>query len=151
MGSTGTFNSNRLGFKGVEDLGGGMNAHFTLESGFNTGTGALDVANTIFNRTAAVCLGGSRGSLDFGRQYTVAFKTIASYDPFGYKYPGIADAVRSTAGVRYDNDIQYIGTFGPLTVRAEYALGEQAGNTSAGSNMAIGGTYAAGPLSVGAA
>src|SRR5436309_552652 len=32
MGSTGTYNSNRLGFKGVEDLGGGLNAHFTLEA-----------------------------------------------------------------------------------------------------------------------
>ena len=151
MNSIGTYNTNRLGFKGVEDLGGGMNAHFTLESGFNTGTGALDVANTIFNRTAAVGLGGSWGSLDFGRQYTVAFKTIASYDPFSYKYTGIADAVRSSAGTRYDNDIQYIGTFGPVTVRAEWALGEQAGDTGRGSAKSLGGTYAAGPLSIGAA
>jgi predicted porin len=151
MGSTGTYNSNRLGFKGVEDLGGGLNAHFTLESGFNTGTGALDAANVLFNRTAAVGLGGAWGSVDFGRQYTVAFKTIAAYDPFGYKYPGIADAVRSSAGTRYDNDIQYIGTFGPVTVRAEWALGEVAGDTGRGSKKSIGGTYAAGPLSVGAA
>jgi len=151
MGSTGTFNSNRIGFKGVEDLGGGLNAHFTLESGFNSGTGALDAANTLFNRTAAVGLGGAWGSLDFGRQYTVPFKTIASYDPFGYKYPGIADAVRASAGTRYNNDIQYIGTFGPVTVRAEWALGEVAGDTGRGSAKSIGGTYAAGPLSVGAA
>ncbi|MGH8807172.1 MAG: porin [Noviherbaspirillum sp.] len=151
MGSNGTFNSNRLGFRGVEDLGGGLNAHFTLETGFNTGTGALDVANTLFNRTAAVGLGGSWGSLDFGRQYTVAFKTIASYDPFSYKYPAIASAVAATAGVRYNNDIQYIGKFGPVTARAEYALGETVGSTSTNSTLAIGGTYAAGPLSIGAA
>mgnify|MGYP005805723351 CR=1 FL=1 len=44
MGSNGTYNSNRIGFKGVEDLGGGLNAHFVLETGFNTGTGALDNA-----------------------------------------------------------------------------------------------------------
>jgi len=151
MGSTGTYNSNRIGFKGVEDLGGGLNAHFTLETGFNTGTGALDVANTLFNRTAAVGLGGAWGSLDFGRQYTVAFKTIASYDPFSYKYPGIALAVPATAGTRYDNDIQYIGTFGAFTARAEYALGEVTGNNSAGSKRAVGASYADGPLALGAA
>ena len=57
----------------------------------------------------------------------------------------------ATAGVRVDNDIQYTGTFGPLTARAEYALSEQAGGGSAGSHAAIGGTYASGPLSIGAA
>jgi predicted porin len=151
MGSTGTYNSNRLGFKGVEDLGGGLNAHFTLESGFNTGTGAQDVAGVIFNRTAAVGLGGAWGSVDLGRQYTVAFKTIAAYDPFSYKYPGIALAVPATAGTRYDNDVQYIGTFGAVTARAEYAFGEVAGNNSAGSNRAVGLSYNEGPLALGGA
>ncbi|WP_082584063.1 porin [Noviherbaspirillum sp. Root189] len=152
MGSNGTYNSNRIGFKGVEDLGGGLNAHFTLETGFNTGTGALDNAtNQLFQRTAAVGLGGAWGSLDFGRQYTVAFKTIASYDPLSYKYPGIASAVPATAGTRYNNDIQYIGTFGPITARAEYALGETVGSNSTNSSTAIGASYNAGPLSVGGA
>jgi predicted porin len=149
--ANGRYNSNRLGFKGVEDLGGGLNAHFVLENGFNSGTGGLDAANTLFNRTAAVGLGGSWGSLDLGRQYTVAFKTIASYDPFSYKYPAIASAVAATAGTRYNNDIQYIGTFGAITARAEYALGEVAGSTSTGSSAAIGASYNEGPLSIGAA
>ncbi|NEX64236.1 porin [Noviherbaspirillum galbum] len=152
MGSTGTYNSNRIGFKGVEDLGGGMNGHFTLETGFNTGTGALNNAtNQLFERTAAVGLGFGANSLDLGRQYTVAFKTIAAYDPFSYKYPGIALAVPATAGTRYNNDIQYTGTFGPVTARAEYALGEVAGDRTAGSNRAIGVNYANGPLALGGA
>ncbi len=151
MGSNGTYSSNRIGFKGVEDLGGGLNAHFTLETGFNSGTGALDAANAIFNRTAAVGLGGSWGSVDLGRQYTVAFKTIAPYDPLSYKFPGIASAIAATAGVRYSNDIQYSGSFGPVTVRAEHALGEVAGSNSTNASSAIGASYNAGPLSVGAA
>jgi predicted porin len=151
MSSIGTFNSNRLGFRGVEDLGGGLNAHFTLETGFNTGTGALDAANTLFNRTAAVGFGGGWGSVDFGRQYTVAFKTISAYDPFNYKYPGIADAVRSSFAMRNNNDIQYSGTFGAVTVRAEYVLGEVAGDTGRGSAKSVGGTYDAGTFSVGGA
>lgn len=152
VGSNGTYNSNRLGFKGVEDLGGGLNAHFVLESGFNTGTGALDNANNaLFNRTALVGLGGAWGSLDLGRQYTVAFKTIGAYDPLSYKYPGIALAVPATAGVRYNNDIQYTGTFSDVTVRAQYAMGEVAGSTSTGSAKAVGLGYANGPISIGAA
>lgn len=152
VSSNGTFNANRIGFKGVEDLGGGMNAHFTLESGFNTGTGALDTpAGTLFQRTAAVGVGGAWGSLDLGRQYTVAFKTLAGYEPLGFKYPGIALAVAMTAGTRNNNAVQYIGNFGALTVRAEYALGEQAGSVSNGAAQAAGFSYSAGPFQGGAA
>lgn len=156
MGSTGTYNSNRIGFRGVEDLGGGANAHFVLESGFNTGTGGLDNANTpatLFNRSAYVGLGGTWGSLDFGRQYSIAFKTIAAYDPMQYKYVGITRAVPATAGVRYNNDIQYAYTFAPagVTVRAGYALGEEAGSTSTNSTKAFALSYAQGPLALGGA
>jgi predicted porin len=152
MGSTGTYNSNRLGFKGVEDLGGGLNAHFTLESAFNSGTGAADTTRH-FGRSAFVGLGGQWGSLDLGRQYTVAFKTVGAYDPFNYKFTGIIPLTGTSvsAGTRTDNNIQYTGTFGPITARAEYSLAERAGGGSAGSHAAVGGTFANGPFSVGAA
>ena len=149
MGSNGNYNSNRIGFRGMEDLGGGMNAHFTLESGFNSGTGAFDnAAGVLFNRTASVGVGGAWGALDLGKQYTVAFKTIAAYDPFGYKYVAITAAVPATAGVRYNNDIQYTGNFGAITARAEYALGEAAGNASTGSAKSAGLSYNNGNLVV---
>lgn len=152
MGSNGQYNSNRLGFKGVEDLGGGLNAHFTLESGFNTGTGALDNATgTLFNRSAFVGLGGAWGSVDLGRQYSVNFKTIGSYDPFNYKYTAIIPLAAQAGLTRLNNDIQYTGTFGAVTARAEYALGEQAGSAADGSAKAIGVSYAGGPFSVGGA
>jgi len=156
MSSNGTYNSNRLGFKGVEDLGGGLNAHFTLEQGFNSGTGQLDTATTtnkLFNRSAFVGLGGRWGSIDLGRQYTVAFKTVGAYDPFNYKYTGIIPLAGGSvsAGTRNDNDIQYTGTFGPLTARAEYALGENVGGGQNNTAAAVGATFATGPFSVGAA
>lgn len=152
MGSNGTYNSNRLGFKGVEDLGGGLNAHFTLETGFNTGTGTLDnAANRLFNRAASVGLGGSWGSLDFGRQYSVNFKTIALYDPFSYKYTGIIPLAGQGGLTRLDNDIQYIGSFGPVTARAEYALGEQAGSTGNGATQGVSASYSASGITVGGA
>jgi predicted porin len=152
MSSAGTYNSNRIGFKGVEDLGGGLNAHFTLESGFNSGTGA-NTDSRFFNRSAFVGLGGAWGSIDLGRQYTVAFKTVGAYDPFNYKFTGIIPTSQASisAGTRNDNDIQYTGTFGPLTARAEYALGERTGGGSGGTAAAVGATFATGPFSVGAA
>jgi predicted porin len=154
MGSNGTYNSNRIGFKGVEDLGGGLNAHFTLETGFNTGTGALNnTTNQLFQRQANVGIGGTWGSLDFGRQYTVAFKTVAAYDPFNYKYTAIipTSGALVAAGTRNNNDVQYTGTFGPVTARAEWALGEVAGSTRAGSTKAIGASYDQGPFAAGIA
>jgi predicted porin len=153
MNSAGTYNSNRLGFKGVEDLGGGLNAHFTLETGFLSGSGSNADTTRFFNRSSFVGLGGNWGSLDLGRQYTVAFKTVGAYDPFNYKFTGIIPTSQASisAGTRNDNDIQYTGTFGPLTARAEYALGEQVGGGSNNSAAAVGATFATGPFSVGAA
>lgn len=155
MGSNGTYNSNRLGFKGVEDLGGGLNAHFTLESGFNNGTGTLDTPagtiGTLFNRSAFVGLGGAWGSVDLGRQYSVNFKTIGAYDPFNYKYTAIIPLAAQGGLTRLNNDVQYTGTFGGVTARAEYALGEQAGSPANGSAKAVGVSYAGGPFSVGGA
>lgn len=165
VSSNGQYNSNRLGFRGVEDLGGGLNAHFVLETGFNTGTGALENANNqLFGRSASVGIGGAWGSLDIGRQYSVSFKTIGTYDPFNYKYTGIIPLATAAAGsqgsganpvgfgsTRFNNDLQYTGKFGPVTAYAEYAFGEVAGAFNAGRAAAVGGVYATGPFSVGAA
>ena len=152
MGSNGTFNSNRIGFRGLEDLGGGLRARFNLETGFNTGTGALNNTNNqLFERQAAVGIGSSWGWLDFGRQYTNAFLTIGAYDPLSYKYPGIAFAVPATAGTRYNNDLKYTGTFGPITARAEWAFGETPGSFQQGSARSVSASYSSGPIAAGAA
>jgi predicted porin len=151
MGSNGTFRSNRLGFKGSEDLGGGLRANFVLESGFNTATGALNnTTGALFQREASVGLSGAFGQVDLGRQYTVAYKTILAFDPFVYRYPSITYALASTAGTRNSNDIQYTGRAGNFTLRAEYALGETAGSVANGSTQALGANYAEGPVRIGA-
>lgn len=153
MNSTGTYQSNRFGFKGVEDLGQGTDAHFNLEMGFNSGNGQLDnTTNVLFRRTATVGLGGTWGSIDIGRQYNIPFRTINTYDPFAFKYIGITLAVTpSTNGSRYDNDIQYTYKTGNITARAEYALGETVGSTSMGATQAVGLGYNDGTLVLGGA
>ena len=170
VGSTGTYYSNRLGFRGNEDLGNGMNTHFDLETGFNTGTGAIADANRLFGRAAYVGIGGTFGVLDFGRQYSISKDTVAKYDPFNIYYTGIipvgstngaaaggvsvpggVNTANNFGGTRFDNDIKYTGTIGPVTLRAEYAPGEVAGTSSMRSASAVGLAYAAGPFSAGAA
>ncbi|MGJ7916544.1 porin [Massilia sp. LXY-6] len=163
--TSGNYYSNRLGFRGVEQLGNGLNAHFQLENGFNSKTGALDnTSNVLFNRTAAVGLGGSWGSLDVGHQYTIGFKTEKFLDPFDHHYTPIVPlssgsgttlptaaknaglSASSSSGTRFNNDIQYSGSFDGLTVRAEYAPGEVAGDSSKGTAKAVGFSYAKGML-----
>ena len=84
------YNSSRLGFRGVEDMGGGMNAGFWLEAGLSNddGQGAGTNSNNqaagsgasvagrqglTFNRRSTVSLGGSWGEIRLGRDYTPQF------------------------------------------------------------------------------
>jgi predicted porin len=68
--TSGGQNGSRWGMKGSEDLGGGLNAVFTLESGFNVDTGASGQSSTLFGRKAFVGLDGGFGTLTFGRHDT---------------------------------------------------------------------------------
>ena len=73
---------NRLGFKGTEDLGGGLKANFLLELGHNPDTGAAKggTAN-FFNRGANVGLSGGFGTLTLGRNWTTSYASNWIYDP----------------------------------------------------------------------
>ena len=61
--TSGAASASRIGFKGSEDLGGGMAAIFTLESGVKIDTGELDATNTLFNRQAFVGLKTTAGTV----------------------------------------------------------------------------------------
>lgn len=160
MGS-GNYYSNRLGFRGSEDLGGGVKARFTLESGFVSKTGALDNANNVlFNRTASVGVGSAKyGYLDIGRQYTIAFRTEKFLDPFDHHYTPLVplssgagttlpEAARSaglsassSSGTRFNNSILYSRVSGGLNVQAQIAAGEVAGDSGKGSAQSAGFMY----------
>lgn len=60
------FVSNRLGFRGEEDLGGGLKAHFRLESGIDTTNGTSGV-NSFFSRGAEIGLTGAFGRIAVGK------------------------------------------------------------------------------------
>jgi len=79
------YNSSRLGFRGTEDLGGGLAASFWLEAGINNqnGTGAATGGGLDFNRRSTVSLSGNFGEIRLGRDYSPTFWNDTVFDPFG--------------------------------------------------------------------
>jgi predicted porin len=74
--TSGGVSGSRLGFKGTEDLGGGLKANFLLEHGFNVDTGTQRTAGSSFDRQAYVGLSGGFGELKLGKIWT-AYDDIA--------------------------------------------------------------------------
>ncbi|AVS82634.1 porin [Paracidovorax avenae] len=70
-------NASRFGFKGVEDLGGGLKAGFQLESGFDSSTGAA--AQQFFGRQSEVNLSGGFGMVRLGNWTPESYYAIADY------------------------------------------------------------------------
>ena len=168
----------RLGFRGVEDLGGGLKASFWLEGGLgpDTGTGSASFGNGggstgttnafEFRRRSTLSLSNQWGEIRLGRDYTPTFWNILVFDPFGINGVGssanlfVSAEIRGIAGgsaaygtlVRANNAVQYIlpnGIFGPgLYGQVMVAAGE-----AALANKFFGGRigYAAGPFNVAAA
>jgi len=96
MGSSG-YNSSRLGFRGTEDLGGGLAASFWLEAGLNNqnGTGAATGGGLTFNRRSTVSLSGAFGEVRLGRDYVPTFWNDTVFDPFGTN--GVGSSLVSNA------------------------------------------------------
>lgn len=158
---SGIVTGSRLGFKGTEDLGGGLKALFQLEMGFKVDTGALDGANngvantnTLFRRLSVVGLSGNFGSVLLGRQTDVAYQ-LGQWTSVG-DFGGITGAVGHTLdrfeGVRTNNSIRYdTANYGGFSVSAIYGFGEVAGQNAAGQALGVGAQYASGPLALFAA
>jgi len=80
--ASGAWASNRLGFTGTEDIGGGLKAAFTYEMGMNAdGTG--DLASSGGVRQSHVTLSGGMGSINVGRQYNPHFLLNIALDAGG--------------------------------------------------------------------
>lgn len=150
--SSGVASVSRIGFRGTEDLGGGMSALFVLETGFKTDTGEVDTAGTIFNRQAFVGIKSEVGTVTLGRQYTPYYTTVSAYaDPFAAGLAGSAKNMLPTSGsnTRTSNTVmvaspKIVGVTGELA----YSVGEQAGSNSAGRQIGAALTYAVERLNV---
>lgn len=155
------YTTERLGFKGTEDLGNGMKANFLLELGQRTDTGMLDNANNqLFQRAANVGLSGGWGSVNFGRQYTPVFSIQGANDIFRVAGIGSAYSLTNTGVTRANNSIRYdSASMNGFTVAAMYSMGDT--GTAAvyqestinpkdqGRHTGLNARYANGPLALG--
>jgi predicted porin len=126
----------RIGFRGTEDLGGGLAAVFTLESGFNPDVGVLGQGGRIFGRQAWVGLRGRWGMLQLGRILNMTYLATAKSDVLGPNLFSINSIDLYLPNARSDNAIGYLGTFDRWTVGATWSFGRDA--SAAGGPSATG-------------
>ena len=121
--------SNRIGFKGTEDLGGGLKALFVVETGFNSGK---EVPSSIGDRGAFLGLQGGFGIVTAGAsQLTPSFYSGAAVNPTGSDNFGL---LNYAIGTRFDNSVNYQSPalFGGLVLRG--AMIQKADNKGTAAN-----------------
>lgn len=130
---TGTLPS-RIGFKGSEDLGGGLQAVFALESGFGVDTGAMGQGNRLFGRLAYVGLKGGLGTVILGRQFNMTALANIKADVIGPAVFSTGSLDLYLPSARSDNAIGYLNTFSGYTVGATYSFGRDASSAPGATN-----------------
>jgi predicted porin len=153
--STDGMGSSRLGFRGVEDIGGGLRASFWLEGSLQADNG--NAAGQNWQRRSTVSLTGGFGEIRLGRDYTPDFWNHTIFDPFGtngvgssvnlFNASAAGGATGATTIVRANNSVGYFlpGGLGGMYGQVMVAAGEGAtGNKHMGFRFG----YAAGPVNV---
>lgn len=147
--------TSRLGFRGVEDLGGGLKAGFWLEGEIFGDDG--NAAGFNFQRRSTVSLAGGFGEVRLGRDNTPGYSKFISYDLFGqvgigqfmgwsnwYGTSGDANGIRSSNMISY-----YTPNFSGFTAGLGYGFDEkQTSGSKAGRYVGGYVAYENGPLGV---
>jgi predicted porin len=131
-------NISRIGFRGTEDLGGGLAAAFWLEGGYSpdsgAGPGPTGLTSLSFNRRATVALQGGFGELRLGRDDSATFLNTLIFDPFLTNGVGGTNAfVMNGAPIQIGNAISYLtpaglgGFYGQLQYAPDETDGSSAG------------------------
>ncbi len=152
-------NFSRFGFKGTEDLGGGLKAGFQLESGFNsdTGTGSgwtHPTTGMTFARQSEVNLSGGFGMIRLGNFMPESYYATAAYVSMHNHDTGTSlDALYYDpvwfGGLSTTNKIGYRSpSLGGLTIDASVNLHEQTTGGKNGYDLAA--NYNIGALNLGA-
>jgi predicted porin len=158
--TSGAQSGTRLGFKGKEDLGNGLNALFVLETGIAGDTGGFNQSNKAFGRQSFVGLQGDFGTLTLGRQYTSYFLTLNQVaDPFASGLAGNAQNLMlpsaknspftADRAIRMDNAIKYATPiFENFSGEIAYGFGEKAENSDTDRVVTASVGYDSKPLNV---
>lgn len=112
----------RLGFRGTEDLGGGLGAFFNLEMGVALDSGSLNNGGRAFGRASNVGIAGPFGRIILGRQINMTILAASTHvmGPSLYSFASHDSYIPNAID---DNAIGYIGSFSGLTVGATYSFG----------------------------
>ncbi|MDR6424297.1 putative porin [Variovorax paradoxus] len=120
------YNSSRIGFRGTEDLGGGLAASFWLEAPISNDDGQQGIAT--FARRSTVSLSGGFGEVRLGRDYTPTFWNDTVFDPFGTN--GVGTNLINTANDSFGSFLTPAASTAPFTnvgnsnyVRASNSIG----------------------------
>jgi len=139
--------SSRFGFRGEEDLGGGLKAFFNLEGAVEADTGESSTSG-LFHRASFVGLKNAVVSGQAGRMNTLDYAKLAKYDVFGGNNfgggvtyfalsTGAANAFQ--ADVRRNNTLQLdVTPMAGLVISAQHSFGEVAGANSNSTDSADG-------------
>lgn len=149
--------ASRLGFKGSEDLGGGLSAIFQFETRFFPDNGVQD--GVLFKAQSNVGLKGNFGTVRLGRIYNPVDDIAAAMDPFGQD--GVASMqLNALRVVRQDNSIRYDSpNFSGFGVQAIYSLKEANATSTptvpavfanANNGYGVSANYANGPITAAA-
>jgi predicted porin len=154
----GSLSTGQLGFRGVEDLGGGLRAGFWLEGSINADSGTGRTSNTnnqttggatappngaqgfVFDRRSYVSLGGTWGELRLGHDYVPTHYNSVYFDPFNangaarfgtFTFSGVTPGPLPTT-ITASNSVSYWtpANLGGFYGVAMYALGENASNVA---------------------
>jgi len=140
-------NSSRIGFKGTEDLGGGLKAMFVIEHGFDSSTGAGPGAASMWGREATVGLSGNFGTVRLGNMpASEGYFATADYVSMHNHDTGTSsDAFYAGSALicGLSNSIAYTSpTFGGVSVAVQKRM-KEAGTIDP---MSLAANYDAGPL-----
>lgn len=156
MVGSGAVDQSRFGFKGTEDLGGGLKANFVLEQGFNIDDGSQAAGGQAFSRQSYVGLSSAAlGEVRLG-------KTISPFDEIsGATTPGFNSALSPSSNVWLStnyvvsplNTIYYASpSFSGFSGAASYSLHEdKAPGIKAGRTGSFNVKYEGGPVYAGLA
>ncbi len=179
--SSGAQSGSRLGIKGHEDLGNGVQVLFVAETGFcaaglsqdqkvgvagNPG-GSSCSGGAFMQRQAFVGVHGRFGTLSAGRMYTPMFHNEAAMDPFGYGLNGdinnLSIVGKQSGGllIRANQSLTYTSpTLSGLSGTLSFSFAPTAGGTVPAAvakdsrvprSWTAEGRYASGPLTAGLA
>jgi len=130
----GSESTSRFGFRGTEDIGGGLKANFVFEVGMDPAVSTLTPMNT---RQAFVGVEKDGiGRLDFGTMYTPHHLTMSRFSPSTLpNVPGAIDYTQSVGSLGLSQTADKFGIIAAYTAIADIATTDAAAPTAANEKM----------------